>query len=646
VVFDTGTQKTRPDPEFGRGRLPRQLLPKHATLLVASAISHTVAVDRGYRSVTEKAEMRSLGFSETQALVPALLLPVWDVTGRIALYQARPDRPRIESGKTVKYETVAGARMAIDVPPAIRHQLDDPSVPLWITEGIRKADAAVSVGLCCIAVLGVWNWRGTNHLGGKVALPDWESIALNDRTAYVAFDSDVMTKPPVAQALERLKAFLESRHAHVRLIYLPSGPNGDKVGLDDYLAAGHSVDELLEWATDELAAPDGAFHSAQTSTSSRAERNLPFRTARAIASEVPEQVVWYVPGYFAAGAVTELVGKIKSAGKTTWVTHAVRAIVTGTRFMDLPTTQTGVVYLTEQSPTSFRVALARAGLLERDDVVVLFWRDTGGIGWPDVVAGAVEECRRRGCGVLVVDTLPRFAGLRGDAENNAGDADGAMAPLQLAAADGLAVVVVRHERKAGGEVGDSGRGSSAFGGAVDIVLALKRREGATRPTVRVLHALSRFDETPGELVVELGEEGYVALGDEAAVALSDARSRLLSDLPHSPEDALSMTELIKSFKDLSATTIERARDMLISQGDVLRVGKGKKGDPFRYWAPVPEADDRFHSAPLPEEFGQDEIPIEEDIPWSALGPDAGAQDPLGEAWFSSPVPLPDPGVGQ
>jgi hypothetical protein len=191
---------------------PHQLLTQHSALLAASAISDAVATGRGYRSVTEKVELRSLGFSENQARVPALLLPVWDVNGKIALYQARPDEPRVEKGKPVKYETLAGSRMTLDVPPSIRGQLGDPSIPLWITEGIRKADASVSAGLCCIALLGVWNWRGTNDRGGKVALPDWESIALNGRVVYIAFDSDVMTKPPVRQALERLKAFLESRH--------------------------------------------------------------------------------------------------------------------------------------------------------------------------------------------------------------------------------------------------------------------------------------------------------------------------------------------------------------------------------------------------------------------------------------------------
>jgi hypothetical protein len=54
-------------------------------------------------------------------------------------------------------------------------------------------------------------WRGRNEEGGLAALPDGERVALNDRETFIAFDSDVMTKPPVRAALARLKAFLESR---------------------------------------------------------------------------------------------------------------------------------------------------------------------------------------------------------------------------------------------------------------------------------------------------------------------------------------------------------------------------------------------------------------------------------------------------
>ena len=232
-----------------------KLLPLHAALLAGSGISDAVAVARGYRSVTTKAELMRLGFSAPQRRAPALLIPVLGVSGEIATYQVRPDEPRISGGKPVKYEIPAGSRMVLDVHPTCRLRLADPKAPLFVTEGIRKGDAAASKGLCCISFLGVWNWRGTNDQGGKVALSDFESVALNGRAVYIAFDSDAWTKPSVAKALQRLRDFLAGRGADVHVIRLPAGPGGVKIGLDDYFADNHSVDDLLGLVADEVPGP-------------------------------------------------------------------------------------------------------------------------------------------------------------------------------------------------------------------------------------------------------------------------------------------------------------------------------------------------------------------------------------------------------
>jgi hypothetical protein len=100
----------------------------------------------------------------------------------------------------------------------------------------------------------------------------------------------------------------------------------------------------------------------------------------------PAEVDWIAPKWVARGAITEVDGKIKSAGKTTWITYLCRAALDGLDFMGDPTVKTKVVYLTEQSPSTFREALRRADLLDRDDFVVLFWRDTMGLKWPEVRA--------------------------------------------------------------------------------------------------------------------------------------------------------------------------------------------------------------------------------------------------------------------
>ena len=57
------------------------------------------------------------------------------------------------------------------------------------------------------------------------------------RTVYLCFDSDAMQKRAVWIQLRDLKVWLESLGANVLIIYLPPGPHGEKVGLDDWIAA-------------------------------------------------------------------------------------------------------------------------------------------------------------------------------------------------------------------------------------------------------------------------------------------------------------------------------------------------------------------------------------------------------------------------
>jgi putative DNA primase/helicase len=226
----------------------RGLLEQHQRLIEASAINAGIARKRGYFSVANAGALRTLGFSRSQQRAPALVIPLWNVHGRAALYQARPDYPRLRDGRPIKYETPNGSSVVVDVHPAVRPRLGDPTRPLLVTEGVRKADAALSQGVDAIALLGIWNWRGTNGVGGRAALPDWEAIALEGRVVYLVFDSDLTEKPHVRAAVQRLGRFLESRGADVRITRLQPARDGGKQGLDDYLAAGGSLEELLATA--------------------------------------------------------------------------------------------------------------------------------------------------------------------------------------------------------------------------------------------------------------------------------------------------------------------------------------------------------------------------------------------------------------
>jgi hypothetical protein len=208
----------------------------HADLLRQSGITPDVAAARGYASV-ENGEFfqKSVHVPSWIKLAPCLLIPVWDVDGNASQCQIRPNTPRQVRGKAIKYESLPSVGLKLDIPPGATFKLADPAIPLIITEGARKADAAISKGAVCISLLGVWGFRGKNAKGGKTVLADWDKIALNGREIRIVFDSDVSTKSTVALALQRLQIFLESRGAKVEVVFLPQDEDGPKVGLDDFL---------------------------------------------------------------------------------------------------------------------------------------------------------------------------------------------------------------------------------------------------------------------------------------------------------------------------------------------------------------------------------------------------------------------------
>src|SRR2546430_1138529 len=222
------------------------LTPEHYAMLVQeSGIADKVIVERGYRSTDGTSgytELKALGFSKAQAWqASGLLLPLHTTDGKQPLTIYRPDQPQPDAnGRLKKYLLPKGAGVRLDCPPRCQPSLADPNIPLWLTEGQKKADALVSHGAVALCLLGVWNFKGKNPLGGTTLLADWDYVALNGREVRLVFDSDVVSLPGVRKALERLTEHLSRKGAAVRMVYLPPVA-GNKVGVDDYLVTGHSL---------------------------------------------------------------------------------------------------------------------------------------------------------------------------------------------------------------------------------------------------------------------------------------------------------------------------------------------------------------------------------------------------------------------
>jgi P4 family phage/plasmid primase-like protien len=233
---------------------PFLLDPHRRELEQESAIDPAVIAERRYESIHRPSTGDKRSRERLQALqiptwaikedsyFPGLLIPMHGPTGRKVSYQWKPRRPvPNRDGKPMKYASPRGQTSRIDVHPRNRDKIADPTVELWITEGVKKGDALTSRGVCTIAITGVFNWRSQNG-----SLGDWEDVALKGRDVTICFDSDARTNPNVLRAMIRLGNWLRSRGVkQVRYLIVPEETRGQKVkGADNFLAAGGTLEDL------------------------------------------------------------------------------------------------------------------------------------------------------------------------------------------------------------------------------------------------------------------------------------------------------------------------------------------------------------------------------------------------------------------
>jgi hypothetical protein len=259
-----GTLPPVPPTSLGAKSLPDWWPNGLGKLIADSGISYDVYEARGY-SIVNRTDAHKAGFSHKQSARAsedwhALLVPLWDVTSGDAPagFQLRPSRPGHDGRK---YETPLKQPNFLDVNPLMRTAVLDGTTELWVTEGVRKVDSLASVGVPCIGLTGVWNWRGRERPGDKSSpsrpLPQWDLVPLADRCVVICFDSDVDEKDDVVRARRQLAQWLASRGARVQFVTPPPAADGGKQGIDDFLGVGGGRLADLPRVVPDLADGDG-----------------------------------------------------------------------------------------------------------------------------------------------------------------------------------------------------------------------------------------------------------------------------------------------------------------------------------------------------------------------------------------------------
>ena len=151
-----------------------------------------------------------------------------------------------------KYHQREGTDNHLYIPSRVTAILKHPSIPLYITEGEKKALKATQEGLFCIGMGGLWSWSdGTEE---KNLVSDFDRINLKGRMVYLIPDNDWEQpdrhgeRKNLREAVHELGYRLIDRGAKVFIVELPQGP---EKGVDDYLCQ-HSVEEFQNLPKKEI----------------------------------------------------------------------------------------------------------------------------------------------------------------------------------------------------------------------------------------------------------------------------------------------------------------------------------------------------------------------------------------------------------
>ena len=184
----------------------------------------------------------------------------WWVTGleptdwsqRMRWGQLKLDNPRQRDGKIIKYESPikSGTRATFLEDPSQpnfwQEVQDNPSIPLYITEGAKKAGCLMSLGFACVAIPGIYNVAKKDEWGRRQIIPELKAFATAKRPIIYVYDADDQPrkKRNVYNAIRRTGAVFQDYGCNVSWVTW-DGDLGK--GIDDFYMnqGGEAVTKTL-----------------------------------------------------------------------------------------------------------------------------------------------------------------------------------------------------------------------------------------------------------------------------------------------------------------------------------------------------------------------------------------------------------------
>lgn len=178
--------------------------------------------------------------------------------------------------------------------------------------------------------------------------------------------------------------------------------------------------------------------------------------------------------------------------------------------------------------------------------------------------------------LLIIDPLFRLVKLKDG--NDYIQVTNALEPLlRLARDSGTHVLCVHHSPKGERNPEDCVLGSQAIFGSVDTLMIMKRHEN-----YRTLQTIQRYGEDLEETVLNYDKgEGSVTVGNTRQEQDTNCMEELIIDFLSKQKEPVIEKVIADEVEGRTALKRKALRE-LIKQGEIVRSGRGGKGDPYRY----------------------------------------------------------------
>lgn len=422
----------------------------------------------------------------------------------------------------------------------------------------------------------------------------------SDTATGIELGFDTVGRPSACGGLDHLKALLAERHVAIVAENDDAGQQGAlKIakGLLDVCTSVRIVSppdgakDLREWHSAPAGCSREELQASFRAVEPLSIRSFPLEGDLAGIEFIPasalgegDQTDWIWTGWLARGFVTLLVGLWK-AGKSTLLAHILNATEDGGNVAGT-VSPVRVLVVTEEGKGLWANRREEIGIADNCEFVVRPFKgrptEKAWRSFLRVIADAVKDGQ---FDIVVFDTWQTMTPCPD--ENDAAKMMAALTPLHEITEAGAAVLLIHHPRKSEGSQGQASRGSGALPGFVDIIVELRRHDPTRQDdTRRKLTGLSRFDETPKEVVLELRDDGYHTLGDALEAQRLDCMSVVDSMLTE-VEKPLTVEAVRDNWQDSSGPKpgLRSLRDLLNKGAKAerwIRTGEGKKGSPYLY----------------------------------------------------------------